>query len=317
MKVSRAQVNTNVIETSIELAPGIPLNVYLVKGKGKVVFIDSGIQPLHGALMQTLAEAGFSHADLAYVLNTHSHHDHIGGNGQLLKATGCKIIAPRTYRHWHSDFERHYQEFARSFPGIFEDTAELRSEVMDILDEPHPVHEAATEGMLIDLGAGTVLEGISFSGHMMEEFGWLDRHSATLILGDVITLMDAPFIHGHVTVSGYRESLDKLARQVKERGVKQVLMAHFPPMDRQQFDMLLQQAHDYLLKLEKYVFEAVRQGNGALETIWRTVCEGLNKKYEFRSLATVHAHLEDLVAKQRVRQVAEQRYEIDPASSFY
>ena len=271
---------------------------------------------MHSALMKTLAEAGVGHADLVHILHTHSHHDHIGGNGQLLKTTSCKIIAPCTYRHWHSDFERHYQEFARSFPGIFEDTAELRSEVMGILDEPHPVHDTAAEGMLIDLGGGTVLEGMSFSGHMMEEFGWFDRLSGTLILGDVITLMDAPFIHGHVTVSGYRESLDKLSRQVKERGVRQVLMAHFPPMDRQQFDTLLQKAHDYLLKLEKYVFKAVREGNETLETIWRTVCEGLNKRHEFRSLATVHAHLEDLVAKQRIRQVAEHRYEIDPTSSF-
>ena len=33
--------------------------------------------------------------DLKFILNTHHHHDHIGGNRELKKDYDCKIIAPK------------------------------------------------------------------------------------------------------------------------------------------------------------------------------------------------------------------------------
>ena len=29
------------------------------------------------------------------ILNTHHHHDHAGGNSEIKKLTGCKVIGPR------------------------------------------------------------------------------------------------------------------------------------------------------------------------------------------------------------------------------
>ena len=118
-----------------------------------------------------------------------SHHDHIGCNAQMQDATGCLIAAPAAYAAWHVDFERHYQEFARPVPDLIPDMPALRDEVLSVLDAPRPVDIYLEEGVTFDLG-DAVLEAISLPGHMREEFGWLDRTSGVLILGDAITGLD-------------------------------------------------------------------------------------------------------------------------------
>ena len=80
--------------------------------------------------------SGVRNDQLQYILNTHSHYDHIGGNAQLVKSPACEVV-PKTHAHWHHDWEAHYSEFARPFPEIFPDTEELRKEVFEIMDEPH------------------------------------------------------------------------------------------------------------------------------------------------------------------------------------
>lgn len=60
-------------------------------GDREVVLIDSGNDEEDGKrVLQFLKEKGWV---LTAIFNTHSHADHIGGNGLLQKNTGCKIYA--------------------------------------------------------------------------------------------------------------------------------------------------------------------------------------------------------------------------------
>lgn len=283
---------------SIELIPGVPLNVFLVKGGHYSVWIDSGIRSMFPILKQTMEEAGVAPDQLRFILNTHSHHDHIGCNAQLKRYCNCLVAAPSAYVHWHSDFERHFQEFARPFPDIFSDTPELRREVLELLDEPHAVDVRIDREMVFDLGGGVQLQALGFAGHMLAELGWLETSSRTLILGDVITLMDAPFIHGHLTVFGYRLSLQKIRQLIEDEAVEQVLMAHFPPQSAEEVFDLSEKADRYLDRLEAVIIEILEEeGSLPLESIWRFLCKKLGKQLEFRSLSTVDAHLKDLAKK--------------------
>lgn len=288
-------INAHISGITLQLTETIPLNVYLVKGEQGAVLIDSGINKMHAPLVEMIKESGLS---LLAILHTHSHHDHIGGNAALQEVTGCQIVAPATYAHWHTDWEAHYQEFARPFPGVFSDSEALRAEVFDIMDAPHPVDHFCVEGTTWSLGGGVELECLMFSGHMQEEAAWLEKKTKTLILGDVVTLLDAPFIHGHLTVAGYWSSLKKLKQLAAADQFDTVLMAHFPPMDRMAFLQLIAKAEAYLELLENTILELLRAGLTDLEKIWIAFIEKLGKQEEFRSLSTVHAHLKALEEKQ-------------------
>ena len=72
--------------------PG-PVNVGLVTlEKSRVILIDSGVDSDYAKKIHELVSD--YRYKIAYIINTHSHADHVGGNNYIQKETGCKIFAP-------------------------------------------------------------------------------------------------------------------------------------------------------------------------------------------------------------------------------
>jgi len=296
-------------QTSTQLSPVVPLYVYLVAGASYAVWIDSGIKAMLSQLLETMATAGLNRGDLRFVLHTHSHHDHIGCNARLKQETGCLIAAHPYYAAWHSDYERHYQEFARPFPQLVPDTPELREEVMGFLDAPHHVDLYIDEGVQFDLGGGVILEAFQLPGHMLAELGWLEGSTRTLILGDAITGLDWPLFHSHLSVQGYRSTLARIRTILRDRGVERVVCAHFPPMLPHEVETLLDQAAAYIDKIEVTMLRILaRQSTTTLQDLWVGTCEEMGRLREFRALNMVNAHVTDLIAREIVREVLPERY---------
>jgi glyoxylase-like metal-dependent hydrolase (beta-lactamase superfamily II) len=68
---------------------GSAVNLYLVRG-AKLALIDSGAADSPSlAVEPALRELGLDWSDLDYLINTHGHPDHLGGNGEV------KAVAPR------------------------------------------------------------------------------------------------------------------------------------------------------------------------------------------------------------------------------
>lgn len=282
---------------------GIPLNVHLIRGSDYAVYIDSGINALFDQLLSALEQAQVPHDRLRFILHTHSHHDHIGCDRRLKERTGCLIAVHPLYAAWHTDFERHYQEFARSFPELIPDTPELRAEVLGILDGEHKVDLLIDEGITFDLG-GVQLVALAFPGHMKAELGWLEPGSRTLILGDAITGLDWPIFHSHLSVRSYRTTLQKIRGLVADGQVERVLFAHFPPMVASDVVSLIEQAERYLEAIEITLIRILAEHETAtLGELWRELCARMGRHQEFRALNTVHAHIEDLMEREVIREV--------------
>jgi hydroxyacylglutathione hydrolase len=110
------------------------------------------------AILAALAQRGWP---LTHILNTHHHSDHAGGNLELKKRTGCRIIGPRAD--------------AGRIPGIDVqvgdgDSFELGSHRVEVFDTPGhtrghivywlPADEAAFVGdTLFAMGCGRLFEG--------------------------------------------------------------------------------------------------------------------------------------------------------------
>src|SRR5919199_2605308 len=76
---------------------GNAVHLYLVRG-AKLALIDSGAKDSPAAAVEpALRELGLSWSDVDYLLNTHGHPDHAGGNGEV------KAAAPRAEIGLHRD----------------------------------------------------------------------------------------------------------------------------------------------------------------------------------------------------------------------
>ena len=122
---------------------------------GKTGVIDT---PEVAPIEKALAETGWT---LDFILNTHHHDDHAGGNLALKKKTGCTIVGPRAD--------------AARIPGIDielgdGDTFELGSRTATVYDTPghtsgHIVYHFADDGIaftgdtLFSMGCGRLFEG--------------------------------------------------------------------------------------------------------------------------------------------------------------
>jgi len=305
------EFNGPIYQASIMLTEWIPLNVYLVKGTQYAVWIDSGVKAMFPQLVETMQRAGVSDSQLRFILHTHSHHDHIGCNAQLKDKTGCLIAAHPYYARWHADYEFHYQDFARPFPHLMPDTPELRAEVLDILDEARPLDLFVDEGVQFNLGGGVNLRAYSFPGHLMAELGWFEESTRTLILGDAITMLEGPMFHSHLTVQGYRNSLDKIKRLARELDTQLVVCAHFPPMRPPEVDKLVEKAHAYIDSVETMMIRIVAsQPTVTLKQLWTDTCARMERNQEFRSLNMVAAHVQDLMQRGIIREVGKETYQL-------
>ncbi len=300
---------------STSLTDVIALHVPLVIGERCGVIIDTGVKPMFAQLRALAEDTGIGRAGtpggLQWILHTHSHHDHIGCNAQMQDAFASLIAGPGNYTAWHENFERHYSEFARSWPDLIPDTPELRAEVLDILDAPRPLDVHLSPGDVIDLGGGVQLEAIDAAGHMLAELAYFERSTATLILGDAITGLDWPIFHSHLDVGAYRATLDRLEALIPARKVTAVQAAHYGRMTPTETLALIERARIYIEDVEANVLsELAGARRVTLEQVWTGVCRSMGRIREFRALNMVRAHLADLEARGVCRTVGKGEYEL-------
>jgi glyoxylase-like metal-dependent hydrolase (beta-lactamase superfamily II) len=299
------QVADGIWQVEQALTPAIPLHVHLVRGD-TAVLIDTGLSSTYPYIGPLLDTARVLPREVRVVLNTHAHHDHIGSNRRVKADTRALIAAPAGAVPWIEDHQRHLREFAFHHPEIFQPSEELES----TLDGEAHVDLVVDEGFLLRLGRGVELQAISLPGHMPAELAYYERSSRTLIVGDAVTGIDWPFIHGHLDPAAYRRTLSRLRGLIVSLPVQTALLAHYPVMDAPAFDALLQRAMVYLDQLEATILSQIQRGPvpADLETIWRGTCAALDKQLEFRGLATVDAHLHDLLAQGLLARPGPDRY---------
>ncbi len=91
---------------STQLAPGLYMlegqggfaggNIGVSTGEDGIVLIDDGLPPLTGTLLAAIGE--LTEGPVEFVINTHVHGDHVGGN-EALGSRGAVILAHDNLRH--------------------------------------------------------------------------------------------------------------------------------------------------------------------------------------------------------------------------
>lgn len=280
-------LDNNIYYTTIDLLPGVPLNIYALRGSNYSILIDTGIKSTREQVLNLVKET----ENVQKVLITHAHADHIGCNATVKEKTNAHFYAAGAIP-WIENMETHYMEFC--IPSIYlPDSQAQRDEILGLMDGPVNVDTLITEGTTFRPGNGIELETIALPGHKLEEVGYLNNTTGDFFTGDILLALAAPFFHGFQTARGFRSTLNKIKSLIDSGRVKRVFASHHHPMDKMKAYEAIRITENFLDE----VYNAVLMEAKGVEfpTLWKNVCNRMNKQLEFRGFAMLDIQVKELI----------------------
>lgn len=200
---------------------GLTVNAWLLPSSAGPVLVDAGFTYTVDSLRQQLDQRGIAFSDIAAVLYTHTHEDHMGG-GVVLDAElrGRHVIAFGTepaqgnYFDWFDSLESWDGWLGRTLPE-----GNLRDMVLDARSRRHrQPWRTGGDGYLRDVqwvGAGGTFHvgDLSFErydtpGHDPWHVSWREVHTGWLFVGDTLLGLPTPIMEPlRDDLTQYRQSL--------------------------------------------------------------------------------------------------------------
>jgi hydroxyacylglutathione hydrolase len=174
MQVSQ-HVHALKIPFQIPLSPTVVVDrfvyIYLIYGK-RVTLVDSGVAGAERTIFAYLDQTGRQAGEIATVVLTHAHPDHIGAARAIKQSTGCTVVAHRGEQAWIEDVE--LQARQRPVPGFER-----------LVGGPVTLDRLISAGDVLELG-GLRAEVIDTPGHSPGSISLLLADDAALFCGDAI-----------------------------------------------------------------------------------------------------------------------------------
>ena len=179
-------------------------NLLLLRGR-QPALVDSGFV---GHAQETTDWVQVQARDLALVVNTHWHSDHVGGNG-LLQAAGVGIAAS----------SRDAERVARRDPGCCE------AEYLDQPVAPYTVDEPLRDGQVVWLGEAQ-WQVVATPGHTPGHLALWQPDEQLLVVGDALSDYDVGWVN--LALDGPHAAERALAslHRLVELGPRVLLPAH-------------------------------------------------------------------------------------------
>jgi len=215
-----------------EVAPGVfsitetrqyeGVTSFLVVGSGRAVLFDSGlgVAPISRVVQQLTALP-------VTVLNSHTHFDHVGGNGEFVDVRN--LDSPYSLASARGQVGESLREYAKETLAVDRVCGALPAGVTSH-DYAIPTWRIAAhlrDGETIDLGDRR-LEVLGTPGHTPDSLALLDRENGLLFTGDTYYSGEIYLWAPETDLAAYTASIGRLARL--EPGLKRVLPAHGPPV---------------------------------------------------------------------------------------
>ena len=205
---------------------------FLLKCTGGYLLIDTDYPKYYRRFERKLAKIGIAISDIKYLLLTHHHDDHAGFAAELIRATGCRVIA---HRNAVSALEEGKSEetikpvnrrikIVFSFYMLFHKEFKFTPVVLTERD------------IVIECDNDTLLKGIGVDGVILHTPGHT-RDSISVLLSDGIAIVgDAAMNFLRWTGVGHRpiyiEDIDTVYeswRKLRECGARVIYPSHGRP----------------------------------------------------------------------------------------
>lgn len=273
------------------------VNFGIIVGEEKrLILVDSSLDS-HAPrkALRPFLESGHT---LAAIINTHSHADHIGGNADLVRRTGCEVWAPAreaAFIRW-PELEP-LGLYGGAWPPAGMQTKFLRA-------EPTPaVRELPADRVQL---AGLDLELIPTPGHALDQVAvsvdGVLLAADGLFKPEVIAKHPVIFL---VNVAEYLSSLDRLAG----RSERYILPGHGELVDRgageDPLPAILQANRDVLSRIQESILTALKEPLPLEELLYQVSIQ-LGKRHDgdpqyFLDRTAISAHLTYLMSQELVK----------------
>ena len=211
---------------------------YLIYGN-QLCMVDSGIAPAKEMVFDYLRKTGRDLKEVRWILQTHSHGDHIGLSSEIKKISGCRVAAHGAEIDWIEDIDKQYRE---------RPTPTFRTYVQN----GTKVDRVVKDGEVLDLDGGESLKVIHTPGHSAGSISFIYSADGALFSGDAIPLAGGLPIYSDVFVT--IQSIKKL-KAVKR--LKALFSSWHDPIQGEKVYQTMDQALAYMQR----VHELVRKKN--------------------------------------------------------
>lgn len=183
-------------------------NVILLQTE-RPVLVDSGYGSDVDDLVLWLQQAGTNPADLRWLINTHYHSDHAGGN-YFLQAN---FQVPTAAHRWEADIINQ------------RDREACGADYLDQPVEPYRVERLLQHGEVVDLGNRT-LEVMHTPGHTLGHISLYLPQEKILICGDAVQAHDVAWINPFREGANALQRMVTTLQQLAELDVRAALSGH-------------------------------------------------------------------------------------------
>lgn len=214
---------------------------YVVVGE-QIAIVDTGAAGYQQGLVDTLASLGKTPVDVDWVVDTHEHPDHIGGNGFFAEHGQPRYACHTAAARWIENLDIQYRE-----RPIFD--------FYKLTGKSIKISRRLEDGDEIDLGNGVTLQAIHTPGHSPGSMSLFCPAEGTLITADAIQP-----VGGLPLYADLEQSRASMRRLMSLSGVKTLYCAHSDkPFVGAEIPATIQAGLDYVDRIDTAVKDAVKR----------------------------------------------------------
>jgi hydroxyacylglutathione hydrolase len=246
----------------IPIAPDIAFDrfvySYIIYGR-TITLIDTGVAGCERQIFDSILSTGRKPSEIALIILTHSHPDHIGAASAVREATGCRIAAHPSERAWIEDVKLQNRE--RPVPGFSMLVSGPVRVDLELLDN---------DSIELDEFRNQEMRVIHTPGHSPGSVSLFMPGSGLLFSGDAIPVPgDLPVYDDAIA------SVQSIKRLQELAGIRFLLSAWDEPKKGREAYRQMDRAKEYLHEIHKAVLKNADAGYSDLMELARKTAENI------------------------------------------
>ena len=212
---NECRIHQQVVQIGCYWGVGGHTELYLLQGD-TLAIVDTGVfDTPEQYIVPALEIYGLKLSDVDLILNTHGHHDHAGGNHDVVAASGAQVYVHaadvRTVEDPNYQFE-HFFAQNDVLVGRTDRLEATRAHILQSAGTPTRVSRALQSDDVLDLGKGLSVRVVHIPGHTPGSVGFWWEREGMIFVGDSVLGMGGrvggfPLIYD---APSYEESIGKL-----------------------------------------------------------------------------------------------------------